>query len=113
MSITTGLWKAYTMAMDEVSARMERICTALAERGVPFALVGGQAVVLWVSTRDPAAVRTTKDVDGLVLACFGVIGALVGIVAPGLPRRLARKLIAGLARIKSVIGTLSQRSKSR
>jgi hypothetical protein len=66
MSTTTGLWKAYTMAMDDVSARMERICTALAERGVPFALVGGQAVVLWVSTRDPAAVRTTKDVDILL-----------------------------------------------
>ena len=33
---------------------------------MPFALVGGQAVVLWVSTRDPAAVRTTKDVDILL-----------------------------------------------
>ena len=66
MSIATDLWKAYTMAMDDVSARMKRICTALAERGVPFALVGGQAVVLWVSTRDPAAVRTTKDVDILL-----------------------------------------------
>ena len=33
---------------------------------VPFALVGGQAVALWVATRDPAAVRTTKDVDILL-----------------------------------------------
>ncbi len=33
---------------------------------MPFALVGGQAVVLWVTTRDPAAVRTTKDVDILL-----------------------------------------------
>ena len=34
--------------------------------GVPFALVGGQAVALWVASRDPAAVRTTKDVDVLL-----------------------------------------------
>jgi hypothetical protein len=33
---------------------------------VPFALVGGQAVALWVATKDPAAVRTTKDVDILL-----------------------------------------------
>jgi hypothetical protein len=66
MSITTDLWKAYTMAMDDVTSRMKRICDALTEHAVPFALVGGQAVVLWVSTRDPAAVRTTKDVDILL-----------------------------------------------
>ncbi len=66
MSATTDLWKAYTMAMDDVTARMKRICESLAEHSVPFALVGGQAVVLWVSTRDPAAVRTTKDVDILL-----------------------------------------------
>ena len=32
---------------------------------MPFALVGGQAVALWVTTRS-AAVRTTKDVDLLL-----------------------------------------------
>ena len=42
------------------------ICGASKEKSVPFALVGGQAVVLWVATRDPAAVRTTKDVDLLL-----------------------------------------------
>jgi hypothetical protein len=66
MSTTTDLWKAYSMAVDDVAARMKRICEAFAEHSVPFALVGGQAVVLWVSTRDPAAVRTTKDVDILL-----------------------------------------------
>ena len=33
---------------------------------MPFALVGGQAVALWVASREPAAVRTTKDVDILL-----------------------------------------------
>ncbi len=63
---TTNLWKEYTMALDDVTARLERICKALGAAGVPFALVGGQAVALWVASRDPAAVRTTKDVDILL-----------------------------------------------
>jgi hypothetical protein len=61
-----GLWEKYVMALDEVSARLERITKALADTGVPYALAGGQAVALWVTTKDPAAVRTTKDVDILI-----------------------------------------------
>jgi hypothetical protein len=33
---------------------------------VPYAVVGGQAVALWVASKEPAAVRTTKDVDILI-----------------------------------------------
>jgi hypothetical protein len=58
-----GLWEKYVMALDEVTDRLQRITRALEEAGVPYALVGGQAVALWVATRDPGAVRTTKDVD--------------------------------------------------
>jgi hypothetical protein len=54
------------MALDEVTDRLERIARALEEAGVTYALVGGQAVALWVATKDPAAVRTTKDVDLLL-----------------------------------------------
>ena len=54
------------MALDDVTVRLDRICTALREASVPYALVGGQAVALWVATKDPAAVRTTKDVDILI-----------------------------------------------
>jgi hypothetical protein len=54
------------MALDEVTNRLQRITGALEAAGVPYALVGGQAVALWVASRDPAAVRTTKDVDILL-----------------------------------------------
>ncbi|HEV3003659.1 MAG TPA: hypothetical protein VGX78_04330, partial [Pirellulales bacterium] len=54
------------MAVDEVNQRLQRITTALESAGVPYALVGGQAVAAWVATRDPKAVRTTKDVDMLL-----------------------------------------------
>jgi hypothetical protein len=61
-----GLWERYVMALDAVTERLERIVKALDGGAVPYALVGGQAVALWVATRDPAAVRTTKDVDILL-----------------------------------------------
>lgn len=54
------------MALEDVRQRMERIVAALNDAGVPYALVGGQAVACWVSTLDPDAVRTTKDVDLLL-----------------------------------------------
>ena len=61
-----GLWERYQMAMDKLSDRLHRITDALTKTGVPYALVGGQAVIYWVATKDPAAVRTTKDVDILI-----------------------------------------------
>jgi len=54
------------MALDDVAARLVRITDALHQAEVPFALVGGQAVALWVASRDPSAVRTTKDIDLLM-----------------------------------------------
>jgi len=54
------------MALEDVARRLKLITKALGEANVPYALVGGQAVALWVATRDPAAVRTTKDVDLLI-----------------------------------------------
>ena len=54
------------MALDKVSQRLVRITQALRDAGVAHALVGGQAVALWVATRDEAAVRTTKDVDIMI-----------------------------------------------
>jgi hypothetical protein len=63
---TPGLWERYIMPMDAVTDRLNRITGALTKLGIPYALVGGQAVALWVATKDPAAVRTTKNVDILL-----------------------------------------------
>ena len=62
----TSLWERYQIALDEIAGRLARTTTALGGAGVPYALVGGQAVALWVATKDPAAVRTTKGVDILL-----------------------------------------------
>lgn len=61
-----GVWERYIMALDDVTEILRRITGVLNEASVPYALIGGQAVALWVATKDPAAVRTTKDVDLLL-----------------------------------------------
>ena len=53
-------------AVAMVKERLKRAVTALEAAGVPYAVVGGHAVAAWVSQIDPAAVRTTVDVDILI-----------------------------------------------
>ncbi|HMN40072.1 MAG TPA: hypothetical protein PKE29_04450 [Phycisphaerales bacterium] len=56
----------HAMAVNRVEQRLRRVTAALDAASVPYAVVGGNAVAAWVSTIDPAAARTTKDVDLLV-----------------------------------------------
>ena len=50
----------------QVRRRLERAAHALRQAGVPYAVVGGNAVAAWVSRVDTAAVRNTRDVDILL-----------------------------------------------
>ena len=54
------------MAMERVERRLRRVTAALEAAGIPYAVIGGNAVAAWVARADPAATRTTKDVDLLV-----------------------------------------------
>lgn len=53
-------------AADAVRDRMRRAADALGGAGVPYAVVGGNAVAEWVGSVDDAAVRNTRDVDILL-----------------------------------------------
>ena len=59
-------YSEFVMAMERVEQRLLRVTQALDAAGVPYAVVGGNAVAAWVAQIDPAATRTTKDVDLLV-----------------------------------------------
>jgi len=59
-------WKRMSDAVDNVRRRLLRSAAALREAGVPYAVVGGNAVAAWVSRVDEAAVRNTRDVDILL-----------------------------------------------
>lgn len=56
----------YFMAVDRIEKRLRRVTAALDAAGVPYAVVGGNAVASWVARVDPSATRATKDVDLLV-----------------------------------------------
>lgn len=53
-------------AVMKVRERLLRAADALNRAGVPYAVVGGNAVASWVATIDEGAVRNTRDVDILV-----------------------------------------------
>jgi hypothetical protein len=50
-------------AVEKVRARLLRSTAALEAAGVPYAVIGGNAVMAWVEQADEAAVRFTQDVD--------------------------------------------------
>ena len=53
-------------AVAKVRERLLRATAALAQAGLAYAVVGGNAVASWVATIDEGAVRNTRDVDILV-----------------------------------------------
>ncbi len=53
-------------AVEKVRQRLLRATAALEAARVPYAVAGGNAVALWVSRVDEAAVRNTQDVDILI-----------------------------------------------
>ena len=71
-------WTAQTVGMNgDILDRMERAVAKVRERllrataalnraGVPYAVVGGNAVASWVATVDEGAVRNMRDIDLLV-----------------------------------------------
>lgn len=59
-------WQRMKQGIEQVRQRLERAATALGRAGVPYAVVGGNAVAAWVSRVDTAAVRNTRDVDILL-----------------------------------------------
>ena len=53
-------------AVELVRERLLRATAALEAAGIPYAVIGGNAVGKWVSRIDQAAVRNTVDVDILI-----------------------------------------------
>jgi hypothetical protein len=53
-------------AVEKVRERLLRATGALDSAGIPYAVIGGNAVAAWVSRVDPGAVRNTANVDLLV-----------------------------------------------
>ncbi|MFT3882130.1 MAG: nucleotidyltransferase family protein [Gemmatales bacterium] len=59
-------WERMIRAVEKVRERLLRATGALEQAGIPYAVIGGNAVAAWVSRVDESAVRNTADVDLLV-----------------------------------------------
>src|SRR2546423_4590060 len=81
-------------AVEKVRERLLRAAAALERAGVPYAVVGGNAVAAWVSRVDDAAVRTTRDVD-LLIRRSDLDAAAEALAAAGFIRRHAAAPMRG------------------
>ena len=82
------MFERMASAVERVTERLQRATSALNAAGVPYAVVGGHAVAAWVSTVDPAAVRTTQDVD-LLFRASDLDAAATALASAGFVRRQA------------------------
>src|SRR5690606_32409782 len=53
---------AHVMAVERVERRLRLVAGALDAAGIPYAVIGGNAVAAWVGRVDPGATRATRDV---------------------------------------------------
>lgn len=73
-------------AVEKVRQRLLRAAAALEAGGVPYAVIGGNAVMAWVEQVDESAVRFTQDVD-IVLRRADIDRAEQALAAAGFVRR--------------------------
>jgi hypothetical protein len=66
MTPDMSLLDRMVLAVERIRDRLNRSTKALEAAGIPYAVVGGNAVAAWVATIDAAAVRNTADVDILL-----------------------------------------------
>lgn len=66
MSPLISGWERVARAVEKVRERLQRAVAALEKAGIPYAVVGGNAVAEWVGRVDEAAIRYTQDVDILI-----------------------------------------------
>lgn len=64
--LTADILDRMVLAVEKVRERLLRSTAALEAAGIPYAVIGGNAVAAWVSKVDPGAARNTVDVDIMV-----------------------------------------------
>ena len=78
-------------SVEKVRERLLRAASVLETAGVPYAVVGGNAVAAWVSRVDESAVRTTRDVD-ILLRRSDLEAAKTALTAAGFIHRKVASL---------------------
>jgi hypothetical protein len=69
-------------AAEEVHQRLIKVTATLEQAGLPYAVIGGNAVASWVGSVDKKAIRLTRDVD-ILLNRMDLEAAKVALRAAG------------------------------
>ncbi len=77
-----ALWERIERAVERVKDRLHRVTRVLNASGIPYAVVGGNAVQYWVAQVDESVVRNTRDVD-IILRESDLAAAIVALEAEG------------------------------
>lgn len=77
-----ALWQRIEQAVEKVRDRLRRVTRALNAAGIPYAVIGGNAVQHWVAQVDESVVRNTRDVD-LILNESDLQRAILALQAEG------------------------------
>ncbi len=77
-----ALWERIERAVEKVKDRLRRVTNALNVANVPYAIVGGNAVQMWVAQVDESVVRNTRDVD-IILKRSDLPAAIAALEAVG------------------------------
>lgn len=56
-------FESFFLAVEKLQKTLFKITSFLEKGGIPYAVIGGNAVAAWVASVDESAVRTTKDID--------------------------------------------------
>jgi len=76
------LWTRIERSAEKVKQRLQRTARSLDAAGIPYAVIGGNAVQVWVAQVDETAVRNTQDVD-ILLNRADLPGAVDALRAEG------------------------------
>jgi hypothetical protein len=99
-TIITGetSWTRMSEGIEKVKARLRRATALLEAAGLPYAVIGGNAVAAWVSRVDDSVVRNTRDVDLLVRRSD--MEAIVAVMARGGFMHRSVSVLGGKGRIE-------------
>jgi len=86
-----ALWARIERAVEIVKRRLRRVTQALNAAGVPYAIVGGNAVQHWVAQVDESVVRNTRDVD-IILNRTDLPAAIAALEKEGFVYRRAARV---------------------
>jgi len=91
-------WTRMSEGIEKVRARLRRATALLDAAGLPYAVIGGNAVAAWVSRVDDSVVRNTRDVDLLVRRSD--MDAIVTAMADGGFIHRSASILGGKGRIE-------------